>query len=136
MNWRYFYEALLYHRLTPNMSGFRRREQRPAELTIQRCHLGNGKLQYMRAIVMVDKAGRLILPKGIRKEMHLEAGDTLELQVEGERLVLSPVRGQPGVRRENGIWVYRAGKAADLDIVGLIEQIREDRSNEIVAPAE
>ncbi len=39
----------------------------------------------MNTTVTLDKAGRVLIPKSLRDEMHLEAGDTLELESEGER---------------------------------------------------
>ncbi|HWQ70619.1 MAG TPA: AbrB/MazE/SpoVT family DNA-binding domain-containing protein [Patescibacteria group bacterium] len=39
----------------------------------------------MKATVTIDKAGRVVLPKTLRDELHLAPGDTLNLKVEGER---------------------------------------------------
>jgi len=40
--------------------------------------------------VTLDKAGRVVIPKTLRDELHLEPGDTLELEAEGERVTLRP----------------------------------------------
>ncbi len=86
----------------------------------------------MNATLTIDKAGRVVLPKAIRDEMHLVAGDTLEVRVEGEHVVLSPVRPQVGLHKEHGFWVYSTGKKVDFDIPELIEQGREERDREIL----
>ena len=46
----------------------------------------------MNTIVTLDKAGRVVIPKTLRDELHLEGGDTLELESEGDRMTLRPVR--------------------------------------------
>ncbi|MFO0093654.1 MAG: AbrB/MazE/SpoVT family DNA-binding domain-containing protein, partial [Gemmatimonadaceae bacterium] len=45
----------------------------------------------MTTTVTIDKAGRIIVPKALRDALHLEAGDTLELEAEGEQMTLRPV---------------------------------------------
>jgi len=59
----------------------------------------------MNATLTVDKAGRVVLPKPVRDELQLSAGDSLELEVSGEEIVLRPVRGRVGMRKKQGIWI-------------------------------
>jgi AbrB family looped-hinge helix DNA binding protein len=59
----------------------------------------------MNATITVDKAGRVVLPKPVRDELQLSAGDSLELEISGEQIVLRPVRGRVGMRKKEGIWV-------------------------------
>ena len=47
----------------------------------------------MTTILTLDKAGRVVLPKPLRDELELAAGDTLELESRGEQITLRPVRG-------------------------------------------
>ena len=44
----------------------------------------------VKDIVMLDKAGRIVLPKPLRDELQLSPGDTLDLSVEGEQVMLRP----------------------------------------------
>jgi len=78
----------------------------------------------------MDKAGRLILPKPVRNQLHLAPGDAFELEIEGDRVLLSPVRIAAGLHKEMGIWVYRSGKPADQSVVDLIEAGRNERLRE------
>jgi AbrB family looped-hinge helix DNA binding protein len=39
----------------------------------------------------LDKAGRVVLPKPVRDEMQLRAGDSLELESSEDRIVLRRV---------------------------------------------
>jgi AbrB family looped-hinge helix DNA binding protein len=59
----------------------------------------------MTTTLTVDKAGRVVLPKPVRDELQLSAGDSLELEISGEQIVLRPVRGRVGMRKKQGIWV-------------------------------
>jgi AbrB family looped-hinge helix DNA binding protein len=85
----------------------------------------------MTAKLTVDKAGRVVLPKAIRDRLQLEAGDTLQLEVEGERISLRPVRPKVLLKKELGIWVFQ-GEPCDDSIPDLIDASREKRSREIL----
>lgn len=63
----------------------------------------------MATTVTIDKAGRIIVPKALREAFHLEPGDTLELDADGERMTLQPVRSGSALRKEQGVWVFRRG---------------------------
>ena len=85
----------------------------------------------MNTTVTLDKAGRVLIPKTLRDRLHLEGGDALELESEGERVTLRPVRSATPLRKERGVWVFRAGKrlpAAVTDIV--LRKVREQRVRE------
>jgi AbrB family looped-hinge helix DNA binding protein len=83
----------------------------------------------MNATLSIDKAGRLVLPKPVREQLQLAAGDTLELESTEDRIVLRPSRGTGSMRREKGIWVLRTGQPLSADIVNrTLRQIRTDRS--------
>jgi AbrB family looped-hinge helix DNA binding protein len=75
----------------------------------------------------IDKAGRVVIPKPLRDELRLEPGDVLEAERRGGELSLRPVREQLPLRRECGIWVYRQGRRAQLDVVRLLREGREER---------
>ncbi len=47
----------------------------------------------MSTRLTIDKAGRVVIPKPLREELHLEPGDALELERAGEQITLRPVRG-------------------------------------------
>ena len=64
----------------------------------------------MNARVTIDKAGRIVLPKAIREELHLCSGETLDLTAEGEQLTLRPRRATPPLQKEHGVWVFRTGE--------------------------
>jgi AbrB family looped-hinge helix DNA binding protein len=82
----------------------------------------------MKARLTIDKAGRVVIPKPLREELHLEPGDTLEMESTGEQITLRPVRGTGPLTKEHGIWVFHSGQplpASSTD--NLLQQIREER---------
>jgi len=82
----------------------------------------------MTAKLTLDKAGRVVIPKRLRDELHMAAGDSFELESTGERIVLKPVREEGRMFKKRGMWVFRTGKplsAEDVDAV--IQSVREER---------
>ena len=82
----------------------------------------------MNTIVTIDKAGRVVIPKEIRDELRLEAGDTLAIESAGERVTLRPLLGGTALQKERGAWVFRGGKPLSLDEANqLVRETRERR---------
>jgi AbrB family looped-hinge helix DNA binding protein len=69
----------------------------------------------MNSKVTLDRAGRVVLPKTLRDEMHLSPGDTLDLTVKGDEVSLRPRRGATPLQKERGVWVFRTGKPLTAD---------------------
>ena len=86
----------------------------------------------MHTTVTIDKAGRVVIPKEIRDELRLEAGDTLTLESEGERVTLRPVHDGTPLQKERGVWVFRGGRPLSLDQANQIvsdARAQRDRQN-------
>ena len=82
----------------------------------------------MTTTVTIDKAGRVVIPKEIRDELRLEAGDTLALESEGERVTLQPIHGGTPLQKERGVWVFHGGKPLSLDEANqIVRDAREPR---------
>jgi AbrB family looped-hinge helix DNA binding protein len=89
----------------------------------------------MNTTLTVDKAGRVVLPKPVRDELQLAAGDSLELESSEDRIVLRPVRATAGLRKKQGIWVFRTGQPISAASVNeTIRQIREERIQQALHP--
>lgn len=80
------------------------------------------------ALLTIDKAGRIVIPKPLREELHLEAGDSLEIESAGERITLRPVRGTGPLTKELGVWVFRTGQPLPVSATDdMVQRIREER---------
>ena len=85
----------------------------------------------MSTKLTLDQAGRLMIPKALRQELHLGPGDTLQLESEGDRITLRPVRPEALLKKEQGVWVFQ-GEPANASIPDLIDQQREKRLRELM----
>jgi AbrB family looped-hinge helix DNA binding protein len=82
----------------------------------------------MITTLTIDKAGRIVLPKLVRDELQLSAGDSLEVETSEERVILRPVRGNGRIYKKQGVWVFDSGEPLDADVVNkTIRQGREER---------
>lgn len=87
----------------------------------------------MASQVTLDKAGRIVLPKPLRDELRLQAGDTLELECSSDEITLRPARGNGQLRKKHGIWVYRSGgRLSQAEVDKTVREVREERENQIL----
>jgi AbrB family looped-hinge helix DNA binding protein len=64
------------------------------------------------SLVTVTQASATLvaIPKPLREELHLEAGDALEMEVTENQITLRPVRGTGPLTKEHGVWVFHRGR--------------------------
>jgi AbrB family looped-hinge helix DNA binding protein len=77
----------------------------------------------------IDKAGRVVIPKGLRDRLKLAPGDSIEIEASENEITLRPVHSAAPLRKKRGIWIYDGGPA-DASIPNLIERERAKRSRE------
>lgn len=83
----------------------------------------------MKDVVTLDKAGRIVLPKPLRDELCLSPGDTLDVSVEGEQVMLRPRRTISPLEKKQGVWVFNTGKPMPSDETAeTLRRIREQRA--------
>lgn len=80
--------------------------------------------------ITIDKAGRVVIPKRLRQELHLGPGDTLQLESDGERITLRPLRPRATLKKEYEVWVYQGGPV-NIAITDVIDREREKRLPEL-----
>jgi AbrB family looped-hinge helix DNA binding protein len=94
-------------------------------------------MTFVTTQVTIDSAGRVVLPKPLRKELDIGPGDLLELERVGERITLRPVRGGAPLAKEKGVWVFRTGQPLAASVTDdLLEEIREQRDKQNLAAQE
>ncbi|MGA2902224.1 MAG: AbrB/MazE/SpoVT family DNA-binding domain-containing protein [Candidatus Korobacteraceae bacterium] len=82
----------------------------------------------MSTRLTLDRAGRIVIPKPLRKKLHLEAGDALEMESADEQITLRPVRGTGPLTKEHGVWVFHTGQTLSASVTDqMLQQIREER---------
>lgn len=75
----------------------------------------------------LDRFGRVVIPKAVRKRMGITAGQTLEIEVAYDELVLKPVRPAAGLELRDGLLVYCGGEIEGDPG----DMVREDRDRRI-----
>ena len=79
----------------------------------------------------VDKGGRVVIPKSLRRGLRLQAGDKLAAEQQGDGMVLRPIRPAVALKKKYGIWVYGAGGTQSVSSAELVEQDRERRIQDL-----
>lgn len=77
----------------------------------------------------VDQFGRVVIPKRMRDHLGLASGAELEVQAQNDEIVLKPVRETSSLALKDGVLVYTGRATADL--VGAVQQAREQRSHHV-----
>ena len=91
----------------------------------------------MNTTVTLDKAGRVVIPKTLRDELHLEPGDSLALESEGESVTLRPVRSASPMRKERGVWVFHGGRKLSAAVTDkVLRDIRAQRDSDNREPGQ
>ena len=78
--------------------------------------------------ITIDKAGRVVIPNQLRRQIGLVAGAQLEATVEDGRLVIEPVANEVAVVEEDGLLVAVSGSTeaqlTDSDVLQAIDEQR------------
>jgi AbrB family looped-hinge helix DNA binding protein len=76
------------------------------------------------ALVPIDKAGRVVLPKDVRDELALNPGDLLKISVQGDQVTLRPNRETTGFVKRGGALIFSTS-GTDLLKSEAVEAIRD-----------
>lgn len=87
----------------------------------------------MTAILTVDKAGRVVLPKAIRDKMHLKEGAKLRVEIVGDKIEMEQeVPETKVVRKKDGLRVITGWKG--FDAAKAVREMREDQMERLLEP--
>jgi AbrB family looped-hinge helix DNA binding protein len=78
-------------------------------------------------MIQIDKAGRVVLPKPLRKQFNLEAGDKLRLSVDGNSIKLEPTDAGGKLVRRGSVLVFVGEFAEPITTVMVENLLSEDR---------
>lgn len=82
--------------------------------------------------VIIDKYGRIVIPKPFRDRLGLNAGSALEISIgsagpEGELLALRPAEREDALKREGHVLVHTGVADEPVDPVEAVRRSRDDR---------
>ena len=75
--------------------------------------------------LVLDRFGRVLLPKSLRRDYNLRPGSRLYVDEESRAIVLRPETEEEPLHRENGVLVFSGDACGDLD--GVLERSRRER---------
>ena len=80
------------------------------------------------ALVPIDQAGRIVLPKNVRQELAIKPGDVFKVSIAGSAVTLTPSREKTGLVRKGRALVFSAtGDTLSLEQVNqALEAGREE----------
>lgn len=81
---------------------------------------------------IVDRFGRIVIPKKIRDDFNLKAGSRIRFEETEQGIVLKPVHGEPDLRWKDGLLVFSGSALGDLS--DALQKHREDRARSILKP--
>jgi AbrB family looped-hinge helix DNA binding protein len=64
----------------------------------------------MKTRVILDEDGRITIPESVRDELRLALGGALQIESDGEVIVLRDVPESPSLTKEDGVWVLYTGQ--------------------------
>lgn len=82
--------------------------------------------------VILDKFGRIVIPKTVRRRLGLEAGTELSLDTDDGQIVLRPIAQRPPLVEKDGILVSTAVLDEDAIPFDIVERIRLHRRDRIL----
>jgi AbrB family looped-hinge helix DNA binding protein len=85
----------------------------------------------MKTRVILDEEGRFTIPESVRDELGLAPGGALEMESDGDVIVLRPVPDTPTLTKEQGVWVLNTGEPLPACADELPAQIRKEREKRI-----
>lgn len=81
--------------------------------------------------IRMDKAGRVVLPKPLRKHFHLSPGDKLRLSVEGNSFRLEPTESGGKLARKGSVLVFTGEFAEPITTANVNELIQDERETRL-----
>ena len=85
----------------------------------------------MDTTIEIDKAGRIVVPKQIRDTLHLTPGTKLNINIEGNQIVLKHEAKPRGLYRKRGMLVYDSGLSVPAESVDWLKNDREERMDKV-----
>lgn len=81
-------------------------------------------------LIQMDKAGRVVLPKSVRDQLGLQAGDQLRVTLQTNGVELSPSKPGPRLEEADGLLVLK-GVEWPGDGMDLVSRERQDRLDDL-----
>jgi AbrB family looped-hinge helix DNA binding protein len=81
---------------------------------------------------IIDKAGRIIIPKEIREKSMLVPGSELEITIEDMSIVIRKKEGGSILKQKNGFFVLDVDLVGDFNIPSVLDELRNEREGRVI----
>ena len=78
---------------------------------------------------LLDKFGRIVIPKKIREDFNLKAGTPIRIEESEKAIILTPVHGEPSLHLKEGVLVFSGTPLENLG--DALARHREERLKSI-----
>jgi AbrB family looped-hinge helix DNA binding protein len=92
----------------------------------------NGKINGMK--LRIDRSGRIVVPKPLRKKLGLHPDQELELLEQPNGVLLRPVKQEPSLVKVGGVLVHQGVVEPNVNWDRLIDDVREERIQGLLKP--
>jgi bifunctional DNA-binding transcriptional regulator/antitoxin component of YhaV-PrlF toxin-antitoxin module len=82
----------------------------------------------------MDKSGRVVFPKSLRKRFGLASEIELEAVDPPGGILLRPVMQQPSMIQVDGLWVHQGAADPVANSERVLDDIREERIQTVLKP--
>jgi AbrB family looped-hinge helix DNA binding protein len=94
--------------------------------------MASGKMNGMK--LRIDRSGRIVVPKPLRKRLGLDSGQELELIEQSNGVLLRPVQHEPSLVRVGGVLVHQGVSEPGFNWAQVIDDAREERIQQLLKP--
>ena len=82
----------------------------------------------------MDKSGRIVFPKPLRKRLGLASGVELEAVEQPGGVLLRLVSQQPSMVQVDGLWIHQGAAEPGASWERVVDDLREERTQNVVKP--
>lgn len=81
---------------------------------------------------LLDRFGRVVIPKEIRDSLGLKPGEVLEVEQTDDEVVLKPLREEHPIKVKDGVLVYEGTATGNL--MEAVKAHRDERLKRVSSP--
>jgi len=82
----------------------------------------------------MDKAGRIVVPKPLRKRLGLQNEAELDIVEQADGILLRPQRSHPSMVQVGRFWIHQGVPEPGTDWDRVLDDVREERISDIINP--
>lgn len=82
----------------------------------------------------MDKAGRVVFPKPLRKRLGVGSEMELEAVEQAGGILLRPLMQKPSMILVDGLWIHQGAAEPGADWEHVLDEIREERTQAVIKP--